>query len=97
MMMFLLPVVTLMAAALSITTGRWFAKATLIAVALAYGVALAAISYDPYFEDNGAPEYIEWRFRWVLAAELGGWLTILTLPLVLAAGALYRRCWPARS
>jgi hypothetical protein len=87
MMMFLVPPVALLALIAWLRTGRWIAAALLLAIGTAYAVALTAISIDPTFEDNGSVEYIEWRFRLVLALEIAGWLTPATFPLVLLVRA----------
>ena len=87
MMMFLIPPVALVALISWLRTGRWIAAALLLAIGIAYAVALTAISIDPTFEDNGSIEFIEWRFWLVLALEVAGWLTPATFPLVLLVRA----------
>lgn len=87
MMMLLLPPVALVALVAWLRTGRWIAAAVLLAIGVAYAVALTLLSSDPYFEDNGSVEFIAWRYRLVLALEVAGWLTPFTLPLVLLVRA----------
>jgi hypothetical protein len=87
MMMVLLPPVVLLALIAWLRTGRWIAAALLLAIGIAYVVALVAISMDPIFEDNDSIETIAWRFRLVLALEVAGWLTLGTFPLVLLVRA----------
>ncbi len=87
MMMLLLPPVALVALVAWLRTGRWIAAAVLLAIGIAYAVALTLLSSNPYFEDNGSVEFIEWRYRLVLALEVAGWLTPFTLPLVLLVRA----------
>ncbi len=87
MMMLLLPPVALVALIAWLRTGRWIAAAVLLAIGIAYAVALTLLSSDPYFEDNGSVEFIAWRYRLVLALEVAGWLTPFTLPPVLLVRA----------
>lgn len=65
------------------------AAATILA-ALGLSCALALVSLDSWFEDNGAREFIEWRQRLVLATEIGGWLAIFVLPSTVGLRALLR-------
>lgn len=90
MIVLLLPV-TLVALVAWWRTGRWIAAAVLLAIGVAYAVALTLISIDPYFEDNGSIEFIAWRYRLVLALEVAGWLSPMTFPLVLLARAALTR------
>lgn len=90
MVMLLLPV-TLIALVAWFKTRRGIAAAMLLAVGIAYVVALTLISIDPYFEDNGSIEYMEWRYRFVLALEVTGWLTPVTFPLILLVRAVLTR------
>lgn len=83
MMILLLPLVVLVALIAWLGTGRWIAAALLLAIGVAYAVALFAISMNPTFEDNGSIEFIEWRYRLVLSLEVAGWLTLGTFPFVL--------------
>jgi hypothetical protein len=87
MMILLLPPVVLVALIAWLRTGRWVAAALLLAIGIAYAAALIAISMDPTFEDNGSIEFIEWRYRFVIALEGAGWLTCGTFPLVLLVRA----------
>ncbi|WP_076073109.1 hypothetical protein [Sphingomonas montana] len=77
MMMFVLPVVAITLLVATIRTRRWFGVAALIAIGVTYGATLGAISLDPYFDDNGSREFIEWRHRWIWAlilAVAGTWI-----------------------
>lgn len=91
MMMVVLPPVALVILAAAIRSGRWAARAMLAAIVLTYAGALGLISLDPYFDDNGAREYIDWRHRWVWALEIAGWLSLLTVPAGLMLGMAIRR------
>jgi hypothetical protein len=63
-------------------------KATIVlALALCYVLALAMISADPWFDDNGSPEFIAWPERFGWAAEIAGWLALLVVPAVLGLRA----------
>lgn len=90
MIILLLPVI-LVALIAWLRTRRWIAAAVLLAIGIAYVVALTLISSDPYFEDNGSIEFIAWRYRLVLALEVTGWLTPMTFPLVLLMRAALTR------
>ena len=90
MIILLLPVI-LVALIAWLRTRRWIAAAVLLAIGIAYVVALTLISSDPYFEDNGSIEYMEWRYRFVLALEVTGWLTPVTFPLILLVRAVLTR------
>ncbi|MCO5158198.1 MAG: hypothetical protein M9945_15860 [Aquamicrobium sp.] len=57
--------------------------AALEALTVCYILGLAIISVAPWYDDNGAPEFISWRYRWGWAAELAGWLAIPVLPVAL--------------
>ncbi len=57
----------------------------LAALCLAYLLALAGVSADPWFDDNGVPEFIEWRFRWGWAAA---YANLLAIPALLVAFGL---------
>lgn len=59
-----------------------------VGLVMSYALAMTALCIDPYYEDNGLPEFIEWRFRWAWAAEFAGWFAIVVVPLVLAAKSL---------
>ncbi|MNV77883.1 hypothetical protein D3C71_1713440 [compost metagenome] len=61
---------------------------TLVALVVCYALGLALISIDPWYDDNGAPEFISWQYRWVWAGWLASWLAILVLPLVVGLRAL---------
>lgn len=61
---------------------------TLVALVVCYALGLALISMDPWYDDNGAPEFISWRYRWVWAGWLASWLAILVLPVVLGLRSL---------
>lgn len=63
----------------------------LLALALCYVLGLAIISLAPWYDDNGAPEFISWQYRWGWAAELAGWLAILVLPAAFGLRALVCR------
>ena len=41
---------------------------TLLALILCYAMGLILISMDPWFDDNGVPEFISWKYRWAWAA-----------------------------
>lgn len=90
-MIFAVPILTALMLFLAVVTKRWVFKAALVAIFLSYVAAVGVISYDPYFDDAGSREFIEWRFRWVWAGELCGILLFVTMPVVLAIGAVYRR------
>ncbi|QVQ27166.1 hypothetical protein [Achromobacter deleyi] len=69
-------------------------KATVVlALALCYVLALAMISADPWYDDNGSPEFIAWPERFGWAAEIAGWLALLVVPaaLGLRAFVLWRK------
>ena len=63
--------------------------ATLVALVVCYALGLVLISIDPWFDDNGVPEFISWRYRWAWAASIAGWLTVVILPAVLGLRALF--------
>lgn len=64
--------------------------AVLMGLVLSYGLALLFVTLSPWFEDNGVPEFIEWRYRWAWAAELAGWLAIVIVPITLGLCLLLR-------
>lgn len=49
-------------------------------VLFSYLIGLALISHDPYFDDNGVPEFIPWRFRWGWAWIYAGLLQFAVIP-----------------
>src|SRR5262245_23187952 len=68
-------------------SGRWAGSSpelrmVLVGLAASYGLAWLLLCIDPYFDDNGAPEFIEWRFRWAWAQEFAGWLAVFVVPAV---------------
>lgn len=54
----------------------------LLALVFCYALSLILISMDPWYDDNGAPEFISWQYRWAWAAWLAGWLAMLILPII---------------
>ncbi|MGB3434028.1 hypothetical protein [Achromobacter sp.] len=59
-------------------TRRWlYATGCLL---LTYLIGLALVSHDPYFDDNGVPEFIPWRFRWAWAWLYAGLLQFIVVP-----------------
>ena len=62
---------------------------TLLALVLCYAMGLILISLDPWFDDNGVPEFISWKYRWAWAASIAGWLAIVVLPAVLGLRAVF--------
>ena len=62
---------------------------TLIALVICYAMGLLVISIDPWFDDNGVPEFISWKYRWAWAAEYAGWLAIVILPAGLGLRAAF--------
>ncbi|GHD24445.1 hypothetical protein ACFOEZ_10085 [Tianweitania populi] len=70
-----------------------------VCLLLCYVLAFALISLDPYFDDNGAPSFIDLRFRWFWAAELAGWIALLFLPTAFALRAAVKgvRVWLRRT
>lgn len=62
----------------------------LMALAVCYILGLTIVSLAPWYDDNGAPAFIAWRYRWAWAAELAGWLAIPVLPTVLGLRSLVR-------
>ncbi len=66
------------------------ALTVLAGLVLSYLLGLVLVSADPWFEDNGVREFIEWRFRWAWAAEYAGWLALLVVPVTWAIQAIWR-------
>ncbi|WP_312428253.1 hypothetical protein [Achromobacter sp.] len=64
-------------------------SAALVALVACYVMGLLVISMDPWFDDNGVPEFISWKYRWAWAAETAGWLAIVILPAVLGLRAAF--------
>ncbi|WP_313064593.1 hypothetical protein [Achromobacter animicus] len=62
---------------------------TLLALILCYAMGLILISLDPWFDDNGVPEFISWKYRWAWAASIAGWLAIVVLPAALGLRAAF--------
>ena len=90
MMVWLLPPVLLVLLVAVARRGGWVPWAMLAAIVLTYAAVLVGIWMDPCFEDNGPPEYIAWRDRWGLAAEIAGWLSLMTVPVLLMVVASVR-------
>lgn len=88
MMILLLPLVVPVALIAWLRKVRWIAVALLFAIGIAYAAGLTAISMDPTFEDNGSIEFIDSRYRLVIALGDAGWLTLGTSPLVLLMRAV---------
>jgi len=63
--------------------------ATLVALVVCYALGLILISIDPWFDDNGVPEFISWKYRWAWAASVAGWLAIVVLPALLGLRAFF--------
>lgn len=63
--------------------------ATLVALVVCYAMGLLLISIDPWFDDNGVPEFISWKYRWAWAAWIASGLTIVILPAVLGLRAIF--------
>lgn len=63
--------------------------ATLVTLVVCYALGLVLISIDPWFDDNGVPEFISWKYRWAWAASIASWLTVVILPAVLGLRALF--------
>ncbi|CAB3811534.1 hypothetical protein IB259_12170 [Achromobacter sp. ACM04] len=70
-------------------TRRWLFVAGCLV--LSYLVGLALVIHDPYFDDNGVPEFIPWRFRWTWAWLYAGLLQFAVVPSGLALRRLARR------
>jgi hypothetical protein len=66
----------------------WPFAAIGLGLLLSYGIAMTALCIDPYFDDNGLPEFIEWRFRWMWAAEFAGWISLIAVPIVLISASI---------
>lgn len=49
----------------------------------AYVLALWMLSLDPYFDDNGTLTRIEDHQLWFWALEIGGWLAVVLVPVLL--------------
>ncbi len=96
MMVWLLPPVMLLLIVVVAKQGGWVPKTMLAAIVLTYAAVLVGLWMDPYFEDNGPPEYIAWRDRWWLAAEIAGWLSLMTVPVMLMLVASVREVLPGR-
>lgn len=62
----------------------------LMTLGACYVAGFLAISADPFFDDNGSPEFIELRFRWVWAAVFGGMFSFVAVPLALTGKAAWR-------
>ena len=62
----------------------------LVGLILSYCIALVVLSFNPWFDDNGAREFLAWRYRWAWAAELAGWLALLVVPAMWGLYALLR-------
>ncbi|WAJ28278.1 hypothetical protein [Antarcticirhabdus aurantiaca] len=84
-------------------TGTWKAARggpllLLLTLLASYALAFAALNADPYYEDNGAAEFIEFRYRWTWAAVIGGLVSMFSVPGVFALRALWLwwRCRNAR-
>ncbi len=96
MMVWLLPPVMLVLVVVVARRGGWVPWTMLAGIALTYAAVLAGIWMNPYFEDNGPPEYIAWRERWALAAEIAGWLSLMTVPVMLMFVASVREVLAGR-
>ncbi|CAB3915431.1 hypothetical protein [Achromobacter anxifer] len=69
-------------------TRRWlYATACVL---LSYLIGLGLICHDPYFDDNGLPEFIPWRFRWAWAWIYAGLLQFAVVPCGFALRAALR-------
>ena len=62
---------------------------TLVALVVCYAMGLLLISIDPWFDDNGVPEFISWKYRWAWAASIASWLAIVILPALLGLRAFF--------
>lgn len=60
-------------------------------LAFSYLGGLALVIHDPYFDDNGVPEFIPWRFRWAWAWLYAGLLQFVLVPCGLGLRFLARR------
>lgn len=56
---------------------------------LSYAVAFVRLNLDPYYDDNGWPEFMELRYRWVWALVFGGLFSLMSVPTVFAVRALW--------
>jgi len=75
--------------ALGRRSGRpvWRFAAIGLGLLLSYGLAMTALCIDPYYDDNGLPEFIDWRYRWMWAAEFAGWISLIAVPIVLISAS----------
>jgi len=77
--------------------GRWPStpgglKLVVVTLLACYLAGLVLVCVDPYFEDNGVIEFIDWPDRWSWAGEFGGWIALAAVPIAL----LVRSFWPRR-
>lgn len=85
----------LLTVALRARSGNWLSASgapllLLLTLAACYIAGFVAVSADPYFDDNGLPEFIELRFRWVWAAIFGSMFSSVAVPLVFIVRAAWR-------
>lgn len=83
------------AAARAARRGRWrdalgAPLLILLALVACFVAGYIVISADPYFDDNGAPAFIEPEFRWVWALLFGGLFSVVVVPSVLLARQVWR-------
>lgn len=67
----------------------------LLALGASYALGFAAINADPTYDDNGWPEFVELRYRWVWAAVFGLLFALVIVPSAFAFRALWR-WWRSR-
>lgn len=63
--------------------------AALVTLVVCYALGLVMTSIDPWFDDNGVPEFISWKYRWAWAASIAGCLAVVILPGVLGLRAFF--------
>lgn len=97
-MIFLFPIAFvgafLLLIALRRRAGRWSAARggpllLLATLAASYLAAFVMLNLDPSYDDNGWPEFMELRYRWVWAAVFGGMFSLVTVPAAFAFRALW--------
>ena len=71
------------------TTRFW--KWALIYLAVVYVLGFIALSADPYYEELGTREYIDWGARWGWAFMFASIFEVLLLPLVPLAVICWRK------
>jgi predicted metal-dependent HD superfamily phosphohydrolase len=97
LLLLLFPIACLLAFAWALRTrlrtGKWSSARSgpsVLALCLGccYLAAFMSLNLDPYYEDNGWPEFMELRYRWVWASALGGLLAMFVVPCVFAVRSI---------